>query len=57
MRIKQKSPVTSIRLSHLERSKIKRIFNMNISEFLRACLKLSEENKYIKNKIKLESDK
>jgi len=57
MKIKQKKQVTSVRLSYLEKNQVKRIFNMNIGQFIRACLKISNENNYIKNKIKKEGEK
>ena len=41
MKIKQKKQVTSVRLSYLEKNQVKRIFNMNIGQFIRACLKIS----------------
>ena len=47
-----KSKVTSVRLKPVEIAKIKRIFGMNIGEFIRATLEIAENNPYIKNKIK-----
>jgi len=44
--------IKSVRLRPITVSKIKRIFNMNLREFIEITLSLSEENAYIKNKIK-----